>query len=130
MPSFKTATLAAACFALSCGAAAAQAVTATDLNMRAGPGTNYSVVEVIPQGTPVDVMNCGGNWCEVSFGGTTGFASIGYLDMGPGAGPGMGAAMGPAMGPDPMTGEFIGGSAVPVPYGDIEDEENELDALR
>jgi len=126
MPGLKTVTLAAACFALSCGAAAAQAVTATDLNMRAGPGTNYSVVNVIPQGTPVEVMGCGGNWCQVAYGGRTGFASVGYLEMG---GPGMGAAMRPALGPDPMTGEYIGSSSF-APYGDIEDEENALDALR
>jgi len=128
MPNLKTVSLAAACFALSCGAAAAQAVTATDLNMRAGPGPNYAVVDVIPQGTPVEVLACRGSWCEVSVDGMIGFASIGFLDMEPAMGQAMGPPMGPPAGPD-TTGVYIGGAATPVPWGDIEEQENELDAL-
>ena len=41
-------------------AAAAPAVTETDLNMRSGPGTGYGVVTVIPDGATVDVAGCSG----------------------------------------------------------------------
>jgi uncharacterized protein YraI len=58
------------------------AVAETDLNVRAGPGTEFSVVGVIPGGAPVQVMGCSGSWCQVAFRGGTGFASASYLAMG------------------------------------------------
>jgi uncharacterized protein YraI len=94
MSDLKTIAIAAACFALSCGAASAQAFTASDLNMREGPGTNYAVVGVIPQGAPVDVLGCMANWCEVSYGGMEGYASRGYLDTDDGMTGQMGGALG------------------------------------
>ncbi len=78
--------------ALSTGiAAAAPAVVQNDLNLRAGPGTDYEVVAAMPAGSTVDVMGCQASWCQVAFGGTTGFASRAYLGLGGmvGAAPGI-----------------------------------------
>lgn len=77
--------LAAGLFLASAGAAAAApAVVTGDLNLRAGPGTNYAVVNTMPAGASVNVLGCRGSWCRVAWGGTRGFASRSYLDrMGP-----------------------------------------------
>lgn len=58
-----------------------QAQVATDLNLRVGPGPNYVINSVLPAESVVDVMGCldGGQWCEVSYEGTTGFAYAPYL---------------------------------------------------
>jgi hypothetical protein len=66
-------------------AAAAPATVSIDLNMRAGPGTEYGVVATIPAGATVDVGGCTGSWCEVNFRGASGFASASYLSGGGGA---------------------------------------------
>jgi hypothetical protein len=71
--------LAAGALMLSAGAASA-ATVANDLNLRAGPGTSYSVIAALPAGADVDVLNCTGNWCQVNWQGTVGFASASYLD--------------------------------------------------
>src|SRR5437868_3019556 len=63
-------------------ASAAPGVAQNDLNMRSGPGTNYPVVAAIPAGATVDVQGCTGSWCQVNFGGTSGFASANYLSTG------------------------------------------------
>src|SRR4051794_35215416 len=73
---------AALALVLSAGAAAAaSAVVESPLNLRAGPGTQYPVVGSIPGGAPVDVAGCTGSWCQVQFGGESGFASSSYLRM-------------------------------------------------
>jgi hypothetical protein len=68
--------------ALSTGfAAAAPAVVESDVNLRAGPGPDYAVIATLPAGATVNVMGCEASWCRVSFAGTSGFASRGYLDV-------------------------------------------------
>ncbi|PYE85783.1 SH3 domain-containing protein [Pseudoroseicyclus aestuarii] len=65
--------------------ALAQTVTSatatTDLNIRSGAGVGYDVVGFIPNGETADLMGCteGSTWCEVTYDGTTGWASGGYL---------------------------------------------------
>jgi hypothetical protein len=71
--------LATGALMLSAGAASAATVTNT-VNLRAGPGTSYSVIDTLPAGADVDVLNCTGNWCRVSWDGAVGFASASYLD--------------------------------------------------
>lgn len=61
-------------------ASAAPAVVTTDLNLRAGQGTNHSVIDVLPRGSMVDVTGCGDGWCYVRDRG--GYASASYLDIG------------------------------------------------
>jgi uncharacterized protein YgiM (DUF1202 family) len=63
-------------------AAAAPAVVTNDLNLRSGPSTGYRVVNVMPAGATVDVIDCSGNWCRVAWGGTEGYASLNYLGLG------------------------------------------------
>lgn len=60
------------------GAASAATVT-NDLNLRAGPGTDYPVIDTMPGGSHVSIRNCTGSWCRVNFRGQSGWASAGYL---------------------------------------------------
>jgi hypothetical protein len=62
------------------------AVTGSNVNLRQGPGTTYSVITLIPAGSPVDVSGCKGGWCQVSFQGQNGY--IIATALGPPAGPG------------------------------------------
>ena len=50
-------------------AAAADAMTTAELNMRAGPSTSFPVVEVLPAAAQVEVHGCVGGyqWCDVSW---------------------------------------------------------------
>lgn len=87
-------------------AAAAPAVVQNDLNLRAGPGTDYEVIAAMPAGSTINVMGCEASWCQVAFGDTTGYASRSYLG---GGGP---AAAGPTYG-----GESYGYGGVAPRYG-------------
>jgi len=60
-------------------ASAATAVASNDLNVRSGPGTQYPVVTVIPQGGAVTATDCNGSWCRVDYRGRDGWASQAYL---------------------------------------------------
>ncbi|WP_246156494.1 DUF1236 domain-containing protein [Aquicoccus porphyridii] len=53
----------------------------TDLNLRAGPGVSYEIVDVIPTSQAVKVDGCleASNWCRVSYGDSSGWASGDYL---------------------------------------------------
>ncbi|HSO46927.1 MAG TPA: DUF1236 domain-containing protein [Rhizobiaceae bacterium] len=67
---------------LSSTAQAQTTVQATaDLNVRSGPGPQYEVVGVIPQGGDASVMGCNstGKWCSVSVGSVDGWAYSDYL---------------------------------------------------
>ncbi len=53
------------------------------LNLRSGPGTDYSVVTVMPDGATVELRgDAQGNFQPVSFDGTTGWASADWLQAG------------------------------------------------
>ena len=91
MISRKTTVSAAALLLASAGAAAAFPATAvTDLNVRSGPGTGFSVVDQLEAGETVDVVARSGGWYQLADGGWAsgafldpeGVASIGY-DVGP-----------------------------------------------
>lgn len=60
------------------------AQTTSDLNLRAGPGTEHNVVAVMPEGAEVEMQQCQPGWCEVTYAGTTGYAAEEYLDAGMG----------------------------------------------
>ena len=49
------------------GHAAAHAVTHTNVNLRNGPGTTFTVVTLIPAGSSVEVNGCRSGWCQVAF---------------------------------------------------------------
>ncbi|WP_101339905.1 DUF1236 domain-containing protein [Cereibacter azotoformans] len=81
----KTIWLSAAAVLLA-GAASAQVQEArpiTDLNLRSGPGSNYTIVGVAPLDALVMVEGCveGANWCRVNYEGTSGWAAGNYLAM-------------------------------------------------
>lgn len=77
-------------------AAAVPAQVMTDLNLRAGQGTNYRVIGVLPAGSVVDVSGCSGGWCYVRNAG--GYASAAYLNRGAAA---YGYSPGPVVVPGP-----------------------------
>lgn len=60
-------------------AQAAPGTVTTNVNVRSGPGTNYSVVNVLQRGTSVDVQQCQSTWCYVQTRGTSGWVSASYL---------------------------------------------------
>lgn len=56
--------------------------TTAALNLRSGPGTSYKVLKVMPKGSAVEVLQKNGDWYQVRYSGTTGFASRNYLTTG------------------------------------------------
>jgi uncharacterized protein YraI len=74
--------MAGAALLLVAGTAAASAATAfaaSSVNVRSGPGTNYSVVDTLRRGERVDVEFCRGVWCSVSKAGPDGWVNARYL---------------------------------------------------
>lgn len=63
-------------------ALAAPGVTTASVNFRSGPGTQFSSIRTLPEGTAVDIGDCGdsGSWCAVTVGGRTGFVSGRYVE--------------------------------------------------
>ncbi|MEJ2374381.1 MAG: SH3 domain-containing protein [Pseudolabrys sp.] len=70
--------LAGAALMLSVGSASAAVVT-HGLNLRTGPSTRYRVMDTMPAGAHVRVLNCTSYWCRVSFRGMRGWASRNFL---------------------------------------------------
>lgn len=61
--------------------AASTAIATTNVNLRAGPSTEYPAVNVVPAGYDVRVYGCLSNrsWCDVSYGQQRGWMSSNYL---------------------------------------------------
>ena len=78
-----SATLAAVLTALSAQyAGAAPAPVATNVNLRQGPGTTYTIITTIPSGATVDVAGCSGAWCQVTFQDQYGYVIASSLGQG------------------------------------------------
>ncbi|GEO86360.1 MULTISPECIES: SH3 domain-containing protein [Alphaproteobacteria] len=62
-------------------AAAANAYSTANVNMRSGPSTQYPAVIIIPAGSRVDIQGCmqSVNWCDVAYAGYRGWVSGSYL---------------------------------------------------
>ncbi len=78
----KVAGAAVALFAIPASSATAEIALVTgDLNMRAGPGTRYPVVTVLPRGSQIEVVGCLENysWCDAIGPGARGWVSGRYL---------------------------------------------------
>lgn len=57
-------------------------VTASALNLRSGPSTSYAILRSMPNGAVVTVVQGPSNgWYQVTYQGTTGWASGAYLEM-------------------------------------------------
>ena len=54
-------------------------VTATNLNVRSGAGTNYSVIGSLKNGTIVPVISESNGWSKINYNGKTGYVSSNYL---------------------------------------------------
>ncbi|HEY8342866.1 MAG TPA: SH3 domain-containing protein [Calditerricola sp.] len=54
-------------------------VTASSLNVRSGPGTQYAVIRSIPKGTRVTVLEQLGSWWRVQAGNLIGWVASAYL---------------------------------------------------
>jgi uncharacterized protein YraI len=81
MTFMKQAAIAAFALLVSASSAfAAQAVVTTQLNVRAGPGPGFHVIDVLYRGEVVDVDRCKGSWCYVIKDGPNGWVSARYLD--------------------------------------------------
>lgn len=67
--------------AVPASASASPAYATRNIELREGPGTQYSIITMIPPGHPVDVIHCtfGYGWCEVVFLDYEGWASGFYL---------------------------------------------------
>ena len=75
-----TAGLAAlALVASSVAALASPAVATGSVNVRTGPGINYSRIDTLYPGERVDVQQCKGSWCYVIKSGADGWVSSNYL---------------------------------------------------
>lgn len=57
---------------------AASAVVLRDLNVRAGPGTNFRVLGTVRGGTNIEVLGCTPAWCTIGWPGPA-FVSAAYL---------------------------------------------------
>lgn len=54
-------------------------VTASYLNVRSGPGTEFSVVDTLTKGSKVTTYDERGEWVYITYGSTVGFVSKAYL---------------------------------------------------
>ena len=63
-------------------ALAARGYATSDVNMHAGPGNEYPIVDRIPAGAHVNIHGCLGDyaWCDVSWRVDRGWVSANYLD--------------------------------------------------
>lgn len=59
------------------------AVATADVNLRAGPGTQYPVVATIPFGSSVSLFGCtsGVTWCDIAWGHARGWVAAAYLQV-------------------------------------------------
>lgn len=61
-------------------------VTASALNLRSGPGTNYGVLTSMPNGTELTVADVSGGWVKVTYQGKSGWCSATYVELASGGG--------------------------------------------
>jgi uncharacterized protein YraI len=78
---FFVAAMTAAAFFSSQASAAVLASATTPLNLRSGPGPQYTVIGAIPYGGQATISGCiqGSLWCRVSYRGRLGWAYSEYL---------------------------------------------------
>lgn len=64
---------------------AAGSVSATDVNLRSGPGTDTAIVRVTSLGEKLEILGVSGNWYRVSAGGDIGYMRGDYVALSPSA---------------------------------------------
>lgn len=55
-------------------------VTATELNVRSGPGTGYSSIGTLKKGAIIKVKSISNGWAKFTFAGQTAYVSADYLE--------------------------------------------------
>ena len=79
-------------------------VTGSEVNLRAGPGTNYRIVDCLDRGTTVNVTDrSNGSWYAIEYDGETGFMSAAYLSFGEDDEPETPAVQAPVSAPQTQT---------------------------
>ncbi len=63
-------------------AAAANGYAVGSVNMRSGPGTQFTVITTVQAGAPVTINGCNAGWCDVIWGGVRGWCSDNYVTYG------------------------------------------------
>ena len=58
------------------------AIVLARVNLRSGPGTDSEILTYIPTGSTIDVGQCDGEWCAVTWNGQSGYAVARNLDLG------------------------------------------------
>jgi uncharacterized protein YraI len=82
MNTWKCSIMSVSFLALSTGwAVAAPAVVLDYLNLRAGPGYDNYIIEVIPAGWIVGAGGCADGWCQVNVNGILGYVDANYLGV-------------------------------------------------
>ena len=56
-------------------------VTSSNVRVRSGPGTGYSILGVLSNGTTLTVTGKSGDWYQVSYNGSTGYVSGAYMTL-------------------------------------------------
>ena len=67
--------------ALSSSAGQTGTVTGSDVRMRTGPGTSYSIITTLDKGTTVTILGTSGSWYQISYGGYTGYMINTYISL-------------------------------------------------
>ena len=79
-------------------------VTGSEVNLRAGPGMNYRIVDCLDRGTTVNVTDrSNGSWYAIEYDGETGFMSAAYLRFEEEYEPETAPVQAPAAEPKPQT---------------------------
>ena len=60
-------------------------ISGSDVRMRSGAGTSYSIIGTYDKGTQMKITGASGNWYAVSYGGKTGYVSADYMTLSAGA---------------------------------------------
>ena len=71
----------------------------SDVRMRSGAGTSYSIIGTYDKGTQMKITGASGNWYAVSYSGKTGYVSADYMSISAGTPAGSGAP--PVSAPEP-----------------------------
>ena len=60
-------------------------ISGSDVRMRSGAGTSYSIIGTYDKGTQMKITGAAGNWYAVSYSGKTGYVSADYMTLSAGA---------------------------------------------
>lgn len=83
-------------------------ISGSDVRMRSGAGTSYSIIGTYDKGTQMKITGAAGNWYAVSYSGKTGYVSADYMTLSAGATSSGTSKPAQTPAPTPGTGGFNG----------------------